>query len=421
MGNLANLAAMTVTGTPGTGPITLNAAATINGVTYLTFTQAGVLTGVPVSYGLADTGASEVGFGSVSGGVLTRTTVLSSTNSNAAINASSATIVRVSALAQDFAPDFRNILYANGGLEIWQRGAGGAASFAVVAATPAYTADRWYFTNNATQASVVSQQAGLTTQSRFSARILRNSGQTGTGVMRFEYALTTDEIFTLRGQYLTFQAFISAGANWSPSSGNLVVNAYFGTGTEGRRGAVAYTGETNPLTTTIALTPGGAAAQTTFTGASAVATNVTQGCLQFSWTPVGTAGAADSFQLDDVQLEIGSVASNFERLTFPTALIQCQRHFSKTWNYATAPNTTAASPGAFSTTDSVLTGLISALWRFPVEMRTTPTLTIANTTWSGAQFNSNGTVQVGTSGATFVVTGNTGGPTYNSATADAGL
>ena len=36
----------------------------------------------------------------------------------------------------------RNILSANGGFEIWQRGAGGAASVSIAASTTAYTADR---------------------------------------------------------------------------------------------------------------------------------------------------------------------------------------------------------------------------------------------------------------------------------------
>ena len=39
---------------------------------------------------------------------------------------------------------FRNVLRANGGLEVWQRGAGASASIAAAASTTAYAADRWY-------------------------------------------------------------------------------------------------------------------------------------------------------------------------------------------------------------------------------------------------------------------------------------
>lgn len=92
---LANLAAMTVAST-GTGTITLGAAATINGVTYLSFAAAGVLDGALVYYSINDVGQSEIGYGTYtsSGTTLTRT-VTNSTNSNTAINMTAAAIVRV--------------------------------------------------------------------------------------------------------------------------------------------------------------------------------------------------------------------------------------------------------------------------------------------------------------------------------------
>src|SRR5262249_60899120 len=43
----------------------------------------------------------------------------------------------------------RNIIGSNGGMEVWQRGAGGSASFAINASTTAYTADRWYIATGA--------------------------------------------------------------------------------------------------------------------------------------------------------------------------------------------------------------------------------------------------------------------------------
>ncbi len=100
---LYDLAIMTVTGTPGTGTITLGSAAVINGVTYLTFALAGVSNGDVVDYSLQDptNGGSEVGTGTYtsSGTTLTRTPT-KSTNANAAINASSATIVLISPRAE---------------------------------------------------------------------------------------------------------------------------------------------------------------------------------------------------------------------------------------------------------------------------------------------------------------------------------
>lgn len=103
MAKLYNLAKMTVSGTPATGTITLGSAAVVNGVTFLSFTAAGVADGDVVDYSILDptNGGSEGGTGTftLAGTTLTRT-VLRSTNSNTAINASSASIVSISPAAE---------------------------------------------------------------------------------------------------------------------------------------------------------------------------------------------------------------------------------------------------------------------------------------------------------------------------------
>lgn len=105
---LYNLAAMTVAST-GTGTITLGSAATINGVTYLSFASAGVPNGGTVYYSINDVGQSEVGYGTYtsSGTTLTRN-VTNSTNSNSAINMTAAAIVRITPGTSQF----REILIA---------------------------------------------------------------------------------------------------------------------------------------------------------------------------------------------------------------------------------------------------------------------------------------------------------------------
>lgn len=99
MSNLANLARMTVTGTPGTGTITLNAAVS----SYLTFAQAGITDGMLVSYGILDGVNSEAGIGiyTASGTTLSRLRVYNSTNGNAAVSLTSAAEVGVAPLASN--------------------------------------------------------------------------------------------------------------------------------------------------------------------------------------------------------------------------------------------------------------------------------------------------------------------------------
>lgn len=101
---LYNLARMT-TATTGTGTVTLGAAATLGGITYLSFANAGVQDGDTVTYCIADygNGGSEIGRGvyTASGTTLTRATVLNSTNSNTQISLSGNAHVGISAAAQD--------------------------------------------------------------------------------------------------------------------------------------------------------------------------------------------------------------------------------------------------------------------------------------------------------------------------------
>jgi hypothetical protein len=100
---LADRAAMTVTGTPGTGTITLGAAVpdALNG-DYMTFATAGVVDGNTVGYTIIDGHHFEVGHGVyiAAGTTLSRGPIFSSSG-GAAISATSAAIVFVTALAED--------------------------------------------------------------------------------------------------------------------------------------------------------------------------------------------------------------------------------------------------------------------------------------------------------------------------------
>lgn len=274
----------------------------------------------------------------------------------------------------------RNALWMNGGLEVWQRGAGSSASIAVAASTTAYTADRWYLATDANEASVVSAQTGLTTPSLLCARVLRNAAQTGTGAMYFAYPLDTDEILRLRGSKVSFTASVRAGANWSPASGTLTVNLYVGTGAVGKRGGTPYTSETTVLTIATNLTAGGAVTTITGSSASALPATATQAELQFTWTPVGSAGAADYFEVDDVQIESQLSAStwtpqNYDRIPFPQMLQGCKRHFQKTFQYSIAPAQAVNSATNALVSYGLASSLIWVNWELPVETRVTGTLT----------------------------------------------
>lgn len=275
----------------------------------------------------------------------------------------------------------RNILFGNGGFEVWQRGAGSSASVAVAATTTAYTADRWYLTTLANQACVVSAQTGITDQSLLSGRVIRNAGQTGTGVLTFGYPLDTESIVAMRGKAMSVSFYAKAGASWSPTSGTLTCALYVGTGAVAKRGA-GFTSETTIFTGTAAVTT--TATKFAIVGTTTVPTNSTQAELQFTWTPVGTAGADDSVYLDDVEVECQNsttsdtwLTSVYDRVPFSVMLDDCQNHFVKTFPYATAPAQAATLTGAL-TLISNATSRQGLYWRYSNELRTTPTVTTYN-------------------------------------------
>ena len=103
---LYNLAKMT-TATEGTGDITLGSA--VSG--FITFSGAGAQDEDVVSYGISDGANSEVGRGTyiAASGILQRTTILNSTNSDAAINLSGTAEVFITVLKEDINPDMVQI------------------------------------------------------------------------------------------------------------------------------------------------------------------------------------------------------------------------------------------------------------------------------------------------------------------------
>lgn len=105
MAGLYNRVKMTVSGTPGTGTVTLNAAAANN---FCTFAEAGVPNGKQVRYVIEDGTDFEIGLGTYtsSGTTLSRDSVTLSKISGVAgtskITATSSAIVRIDAAAEDF-------------------------------------------------------------------------------------------------------------------------------------------------------------------------------------------------------------------------------------------------------------------------------------------------------------------------------
>jgi len=92
---------------------------------------------------------------------------------------------------------------------------------------------------------------------------------------------------------------------------------------------------------------------------------------------VGTDGA--TFYITGVQLEVGSVATPFERRPFGTELFLCYRYFQKSFAYATSVGEGKSEYGNAGNTTNYATAIPYIYVKYPVQLRTTPgTVTLYN-------------------------------------------
>jgi hypothetical protein len=102
---------------------------------------------------------------------------------------------------------------------------------------------------------------------------------------------------------------------------------------------------------------------------------------------VGTNGA--TWYVTGVQLEKGSTATPFEFRSIGQELMLCQRYFSKTFNQATAPVQNSGSTSGAILFISQAVQLWDAMWRFPVQMRASPTIVTYSTNAASSNWSTN--------------------------------
>lgn len=87
--------------------------------------------------------------------------------------------------------------------------------------------------------------------------------------------------------------------------------------------------------------------------------------------------AADYLDIADVQLEINTTNTEFDRRPFHDELAACQRYFAKTFPYGTEPNDNAGRSGAVEAQADFASDLFAA-FILPTTMRAAPTVTQYN-------------------------------------------
>ena len=207
----------------------------------------------------------------------------------------------------------------NSAMQIWQRG----TSFATTAAT--YTADRWYAA--LASAGTVSRQVTNDTTNlpfiQYCARFARTASSSSTTALELSQSLETVNSIPFAGKTVTYSFYARAGANYSPTSGNLQVLLKTGTGTD-QNVSTGYTGSTSAINSNVVLTT----TWQRFSVTASLASTTTEIGLMLSASVTGTAGASDYFEVTGVQLDIGNIALPFRTYagTVQGELAACQRY-----------------------------------------------------------------------------------------------
>lgn len=258
----------------------------------------------------------------------------------------------------------------NGDMRIDQRNSGAAQTFTAAAAL-AYSVDRWY--GFCTGANVTGQQIAGTAPESFVYRFTGAASVTTIGfAQRIERLNSTD----LAGQTATLSVKLSNSLLTS-----VTWTAYYAN-TNDTFGSLAAPTRTQIATGTFTVTSTLASYSTQIAVPSAAITGIE---IVFS---VG-AQTSGTWQIGAVQLELGSVATAFERRDLAGELIRCQRYLPIVLVGAGATNGGSLGVGY---AQANVTGRVHI--KYPVQARVTPTGIITTTVGNFNITNGTGVGQV---------------------------
>ena len=210
----------------------------------------------------------------------------------------------------------------NGAFDIWQRG----TSF--TAGARAYSVDRYTIGRSGNVAGLTaSRSTDVPDNYVYSIKVQRDSGNTATNTLGLHQQLE-DAGKLVAGQTVTISFWAKAGAdfNGSFSARQNSSSAEWSSITYSTGGAM-NSGNADFDSSSVTIAPTTTWTRYSFTATIPTTANSLQ--VHFLYTPVGTAGADDSFYITGWQLEAGSVATPFRRNANSTQgeLAACQRYF----------------------------------------------------------------------------------------------
>lgn len=287
--------------------------------------------------------------------------VINQINANALIGTQAPTSLRNAVIGGDF------------GTNPWQRGTSPSA----ISNTLTYTADRFWALGGASSSITITQQ----TASQYpgfngSLRFSRTAANADTTAIKLGYVMADNDPAQFQGRPFVLSFYAKAGANFSSASNVLGITVGYGTAANGSAAnfaagswtgyaGVTLTGSAGTTVTGVTLTTSWAR----YVVAGFIPTTANQIGFSMQYTPVGTAGAADFFEITGVQFEVmpqgGVNPTPFEYL--PQGLVRslCQRYF---YQFNEGATTVANLMGQCTTTTVAQINVT-----LPVTMRSAPT------------------------------------------------
>lgn len=219
----------------------------------------------------------------------------------------------------------------NGSFDIWQRLSASSLTFTPTANLTNYnSADRWFFGQNPTVGSLtVSRVASDNSQFTNGLRFGRADGATGAanGQVYLGQAIETLNSRRFAGQTATLSFWVkrnTAGGATIPT--NLNVRVFAGQGTDQSSFTwmtTGWTGQSTVLDQVVSTT----GTMTRYSYSFSVPSTTRQLLLHYFYTPATSPASGEWFQIEGVQLEVGSQVTPFEHRLYGTELNLCQRYY----------------------------------------------------------------------------------------------
>jgi hypothetical protein len=262
---------------------------------------------------------------------------------------------------------FRNRII-NGGMDIAQRG----TSFTSTSSAnndDAYVLDRFYILSDGNDAIDVTQTTTVPTGAKFSIGLDVETTNKKFGIAQI---IENANCFDAIGQTVTLSFDAKVSSTTKLDNVKCAIVAWSGTADSVTSDIIsAWNVEgTNPTliaNATYENSPANLNVTTSFaryTVSAAVDTSSTTNIIVFIWSDVTDTTAGDFLYITNVQLEVGSVATPFERRPYGTELSLCQRYYYKVF-----PGVTNTFLG---TGFNVLTTVANVQHQFAVPMRVAP-------------------------------------------------